>query len=99
MKIHSTMGNGFLEAVYGEILEKEFDKNNVPYKREVKLGLFFNGEKLDKKYKADFVCYDEIILEIKAVSFLSENFTKQTLNYLKATNKNWDYSLILVRNP
>lgn len=87
MNIHSTMGNGFLEAVYGEVLEKEFMKNNIPYQREVKLDLFFNGEKLDKKYKADFVCFDNIILEIKSVTFLHENFTKQTLNYLKATHK------------
>ncbi len=81
------MGSGFLEAVYCEIMEKEFIKNKIPYQREVKLDLFFNGEKLDKKYKADFVCYDEIILEIKSTSFLVENFTKQTVNYLKATNK------------
>lgn len=87
MNIHSNLGFGFLEAVYCEILEKEFIKNNIPYKREVKLDLFFNGEKLDKKYKADFVCYEDIILEIKSVSFLNETFKKQTLNYLKATNK------------
>ena len=87
MNIHSIMGHGFLEAVYAEVLEKEFIKNNIPYQREVKLDLFFNGEKLSKKYKADFVCFDEIILEIKSTSFLHENFTKQTINYLKATNK------------
>ena len=87
MNIHSTLGNGFLEAVYSEVLEKEFVKNNIPYQREVKPDLFFNGEKLDKKYKADFICFDNIILEIKAVSFIHENFTKQTLNYLKATDK------------
>ena len=87
MNIHSTLGNGFLEAVYSEVLEKEFIKNNIPYQREVKLDVFFNGEKLDKKYKADFICFDNIILEIKAVSFIHENFTKQTLNYLKATDK------------
>ena len=87
MNIHSTLGNGFLEAVYCEVLEKEFVKNNIPYQREVKLDLFFNGEKLDKKYKADFICFDNIILEIKAVSFIHENFTKQILNYLKATDK------------
>jgi GxxExxY protein len=87
MNIHSTLGNGFLEAVYSEVLEKEFVKNNIPYQREVKLDLFFNGEKLDKKYKADFICFDNIILEIKAVSFIHENFTKQILNYLKATDK------------
>lgn len=81
------MGNGFLEAVYCEILEKEFIKNNIPYQREIKLDLFYNGEKLNKTYKADFLCFDEIILEIKSVSFLHENFAKQTVNYIKATNK------------
>ncbi|MBQ0151921.1 MAG: GxxExxY protein [Chryseobacterium sp.] len=87
MNIHSVMGFGFLEAVYAEVLKKEFIKNNIPYQREVKLDLFFNGEKLEKKYKADFVCFENIILEIKSVSFLHDNFSKQTLNYLKATNK------------
>lgn len=87
MSIHSALGSGFLEAVYNEVLEKEFIKNDIPYKKEVKLDLFYNGEKLNKKYKADFVCFDSIILEIKSVSFLHENFSRQTLNYLKATNK------------
>jgi GxxExxY protein len=87
MNIHSIMGNGFLEAVYCEILEKEFIKHGIPYQREIQLNLFFNVEKLNKKYKADFVCFNDIILEIKAVTFLNDNFTKQTLNYLKATNK------------
>lgn len=87
MTMHSTMGNGFLEAVDCEVLEKKFIRNNIPYQREVKLDLFFNGEKLDKKYKADFVCFDNMILEVKSVSFLHENFTKQTLNDLKATHK------------
>lgn len=87
MNIHSTLGFGFLEAVYCEILEKEFVRMNIPFQREVKLDLYFNGIKLEKQYKADFVCYDDIILEIKSVSFLHENFTRQTLNYLKATEK------------
>lgn len=87
MNIHSTMGHGFLEAVYCEILEKELIKNNIPYQREIMLDLFFNDLKLNKKYKAYFVCFNEIILEIKSSSFLHENFTRQTLNYLKATNK------------
>ena len=87
MYIHSKLGFGFLESVYCEILEKEFIKHHIPYQREIKLDLFFDGEKLEKKFKADFICYDDIILEIKSVSFLHENFTRQTLNYLKATNK------------
>lgn len=87
MNIHSTMGYGFLEAVYCEILEDEFKKNEIPYEREVSLELFYEGKKLKKKYKADFICFDKIILEIKSVSFLNDNFVRQTLNYLKATDK------------
>lgn len=87
MKIHSAMGSGFLEAVYCEILENEFKKNEIPYQREVQLDLFYNGEKLSKKYKADFVCYGSIVLEIKSAAFMYENFERQTLNYLKATDK------------
>ena len=87
MNIHSTLGNGFLEAVYNEVLEKELINHEIPYQKEVKLELTYNEEKLKKTYKADFICYDEIILEIKAVSFLNDNFSRQTLNYIKATNK------------
>ncbi|MEX0996009.1 MAG: GxxExxY protein [Flavobacteriaceae bacterium] len=87
MKIHSTMGKGFLESVYSEIIEKEFITNKIPYEREMKLELYYEDTKLNKYFKADFVCYDDIILEIKSVQFLNKVFTKQLFNYLKATNK------------
>ena len=87
MNIHSTLGGGFLEAVYSEVLEMEFKKNNIQFEKEKKLEIYFNGEKLNKTYRADFLCFDEIILEIKSVNFLHENFSSQLLNYLKATNK------------
>ena len=87
MNIHSTMGNGFLEAVYSEILEKEFKKNNIPFEREKKLDIYYEGEKLNKTYRVDFLCYDEIIIELKSAVFLHENNYKQLQNYLKATNK------------
>ena len=87
MYIHSTMGSGFLEAVYSEIVEKEFKKNNIPFEKEKVLEISFNGEILNKTYRADFLCCEEIIIELKSVSFLHENFSKQLLNYLKATNK------------
>ena len=70
MKIHSELGTGFLEAVYSEVLEREFKKNNIPFEKEKKLEIFFNGEKLNKTYRVDFLCYDEIIIEIKSASFL-----------------------------
>ena len=66
---------------------EEFKKNNIPFEKEKKLEIFFNGEKLSKTYRADFLCFDEIIIELKSVNFLHENFSKQLQNYLKATNK------------
>jgi len=54
MKVHTELGPGFLEAVYQEALEKEFKKRNIPYQRQPKLSLFYDGEKLKKYYIADF---------------------------------------------
>ncbi|RDI58357.1 GxxExxY protein [Flavobacterium glaciei] len=68
MKVHRTLGAGFLEAVYEEALEKEFQTLKIPFKRQVKFDLYYDNQKLQKKYRDDFVCYDTIILEIKAVS-------------------------------
>ena len=87
MAIHSSLGSGFLEAVYTEVLAKEFLKNNVAFEREKKLAIYFNGEKLNKTYRADFICFDEIIVEVKSSSFIHENFERQLHNYLKATHK------------
>ena len=86
MRVHSELGSGFLEAVYQEVLEKEFEKNKIPFRRQVKLNLTYQGEKLKKYYIADFVCYNSIIVEIKSASFLHDKMIKQTKNYLKATN-------------
>jgi|SRR5699024_567813 len=84
--VHNELGQGFLEAVYQEALEKEFIKQNIPYQKEVRLNLFYNGEKMDKTYKADFICYNEIIVELKSVNTIPKAFYKQVTNYLKATN-------------
>lgn len=69
IKVHSELGAGFLEAVYQEALEKEFTKRNIPYQRQPKLALFFDGELLKKYYIADFLCYESIVLELKATPF------------------------------
>ena len=87
MKVHSELGSGFLEAVYQEALEKEFTKRDIPYKRQQKLPVYFDGQKLSKYYVADFLCYNSIILELKVCSLFSQGQTKQLMNYLKATNK------------
>lgn len=85
MKVHRTLGVGFLEAVYEEALEKEFIIQNIPFKRQLKLELYYENQKLKKQYRADFVCYDAIVLEIKAVSHIPDVFYAQLKNYLKCT--------------
>lgn len=87
IKVHSELGSGFLEAVYQESLEKEFTKRNIPFQRQPKLELFFDGEKLKKYYIADFLCYNSIVLELKATQFLSEIYIKQLQNSLKASKQ------------
>ena len=87
IKVHSELGPGFLEAVYQEALEKEFTKRNIPFQRQPQMELFFDGEKLKKYYIADFICYNSIILELKATQFLSENNIKQLYNSLKASRQ------------
>lgn len=87
MKVHRTLGAGFLEAIYEEALEKEFKKQNIPFQRQVKLDVFYESEKLNKFYKADFICFNEIIIEIKSVQMLPAIFYSQLKNYLSATKK------------
>jgi len=86
MRVHAKLGSGFLEAVYQEALERELTKNNLPYSRQHKLALYYDGEKLKKYYVADFLLYNSIILEIKAIDYLSLKINDQLRNYLKATN-------------
>lgn len=86
MKVHRALGPGFLEAVYEEVVEKEFMVQNIPYKRQVQLNLYYEGVQLSKHYRADFVCYDSIIVELKAVTQIPSVFYAQLQNYLKCTN-------------
>ncbi|WP_075590625.1 GxxExxY protein [Labilibacter marinus] len=87
MEVHKELKNGFLEPVYQEALEKELKLQNIPFERESLIHIYYKGEKLDKYYKADFVCYNEIIIELKALSDLTSAHESQLINYLKATNK------------
>ncbi len=86
MKVHRALGPGFLEAVYDEVVEKEFIIQNIPYKRQVKLDLYYEGVQLKKHYRADFICFDNIIVELKAVTQIPSVFYAQLQNYLKCTN-------------
>ena len=85
MEVHQELGCGFLEAVYQEALEIEFQKQGIPYKREKLLTINYKDIKLKKRYSADFICYDKIIVELKALSDLTTQNEAQVINYLKTT--------------
>ena len=84
-KVYNTLGHGFLEAVYQEALEIEFQKQGIPYEREKELNIVYDGVELKQTYKADFVCFEKIIVELKAVSALDDAHRSQVYNYLHAT--------------
>lgn len=85
MEVHRALGCGFLEAVYQEALALELTQRNIPYRREVELPIFYKGQRLNTFYRADFVCFDGIIVELKALTKLSGLEEAQIINYLKAT--------------
>lgn len=87
IEVHSELKNGFLEPVYQSALEKEFKLQKIKYEREKQLKIFYKGELLDKEYFADFYCFDNIIVELKAVKRLENEHRAQVINYLKAINK------------
>jgi len=83
MAVHNELGCGFLEAVYQDALEIEFKKQGIPYEREKKLDVFYFGEKLNSFYRPDFICFDEVIVEIKALNKMSGTEDGQVINQLK----------------
>lgn len=84
-KVYNTLGHGLLEAVYQEALEIEMQRQGIPYEREKELKIIYDGVELKQTYRADFVCYGKIILELKAVSELDDAHRAQVYNYLHAT--------------
>lgn len=85
MKVYNSLRHGFLEAVYQEALEMEFVKQGILYEREKELEIYYDGKKLKQTYRADFVCNNKIIVELKAVSVLDDTHRSQVYNYLCAT--------------
>ncbi len=85
MAVHTTLGKGYLERVYQDALEHEFADRKLPFQREQPITIYYKGCPLSTPYRADFVCFDTVIVEIKAIKQLSEIEDAQVLNYLKAT--------------
>lgn len=85
MEIHTQLGKGFNEIVYKDALEIEFQINSIPYSREKQFDIFYKNHKLPRNYNADFVIYEKIILEVKAIESITNGNIRQTLNYLAAS--------------
>jgi GxxExxY protein len=94
LEVHRMLGCGFLEGVYQEALAKESSLRGIPFQREVELLIMYKGEPLDAKYKADFVCFGNIIVELKALDKITGKEKAQVINYLKASK----YSRALLLN-
>ena len=85
MAVHTELGCGFLERVYQEALAIEFEERGIAYNKEVMIPVTYRGKPLDAVYRADFVCFNSVIVEVKAISDLIDAHSSQALNYLKAT--------------
>ena len=85
LEVYNVMGAGFLEGVYQKCLEREFMLRGVPFVAQKRIALFYKGYDLQQDYIPDFVCFDKVIVELKAVSRLNDEFRSQILNYLSAT--------------
>jgi GxxExxY protein len=85
MEVHKQLGCGFLEPVYQESMAIELTTRNIPFRREVRLPIHYKGRLLETGYCADFICFESIVVELKALARMSGTEESQVINYLKAT--------------
>ena len=88
MDVYCHLGRGFLEPVYQEALGLEFQRRRIPFKAQQEIVILYKGEALRKTYVADFICFGQIIIELKALEGLCGRDVGQLLNYMKATGFN-----------
>lgn len=98
MEVHTQLGMGFKEAVYKDALQIEFRNNNIPFCNEKKFAIEYKGIILPHKYCADFIVFEQIVLEVKSSAFIVESFVAQTINYLRASGLNWELLPILEKD-
>lgn len=85
METHRQLGHGFLEAVYQEALALEFALQKIPFQREEPIAIHYKKQTLSRAYQADFICFGDILVELKSIAALGGNEQAQVINYLKAT--------------
>ncbi|HMP72061.1 MAG TPA: GxxExxY protein [Kiritimatiellia bacterium] len=98
-EVYKAKGCGFVEPVYQECLELEFALRNIPFQSQPEVAIFYKGVPLKKKFVPDFICYGKIIVELKAVSTLTDEHRAQILNYLKATGYHVGYLVNFAHYP
>ena len=84
-EVYREIGSGFLEAVYQECLKEEFRERKIPFAAQPEVTISYKGRAIRNTYKPDFICYDCIIVELKAVHSLNAQHKAQVINYLKAS--------------
>lgn len=94
MEVHAKMQCGFSEPMYQDSLEIEFALRSIPFEREKQIVVYYKGRALPSRYKADFVCYGEVIVELKALDRITNTERAQVINYLRATG----YKIALLIN-
>lgn len=85
-EVHNNLGAGFSEIVYKDAMEYDFKGTNIPFQREVEYEVSYKGIILPHKFYADFVVFDKIILEVKAINQIADEHIAQAINYLKVSN-------------
>ena len=88
MEVHRQLGSGFLEAVYQEALEIEFRDRDIPSRSQPLVQITYKGQPLKKTYQPDYICFESIVVELKALAKLTGTEVSQMINYLKATGMN-----------
>ena len=85
MEVHTELGPGFLESVYQEAMAREFKERSIPFVQQLELPIHYKGERMSTYFRSDFICFNDVVVELKAISTLTGADEAQLLNYLKAT--------------